>query len=288
MITATISKELVTADGKGELRVELSLEKGIITSLYGDSGVGKTMLLRMIAGLETPGSGHIKYEEQTWYDSSGRTMAIEKRGVGFVFQDYGLFPNMTVEQNIRFACAEDDAELIHYYLETFGLETLKDRKPTELSGGQKQRTAIARALAFKPKVLLLDEPFTAQDKRMSDIVGKEILKYTKEQDCVTVMVTHNLAMTFQLATYIYSIGNGEVINKGTVEEVFLRDASEQGNGLNGVVAELIDKNGKLTCLILVNEQLIEIHAGEVPDVKVGDEVYLKFDQEASTFQLEKL
>ena len=288
MITANLHKELSLASGKGALNVNLTFNHGVVTSLYGDSGVGKTMILRMLAGLEIPDGGNIQHNAQTWFaDSRAKGPTIDKRQIGFVFQDYGLFPNMSVEENIQFAVADGNEALVQYYIEAFELNELKDKRPANLSGGQKQRTAIARALVFKPKILLLDEPFTAQDKRMSTIIGQEILEYTKEEQCVTILVTHNIAATMQLATYAYSISKGEVIKEGTVDEVFLGN-STQRNGIHGVVAEKVWSNDHENLIILANDQLFELRDEGDSDYEVGDEVFLKLDQKTKIFQLQKL
>ncbi|MBL4656776.1 MAG: ATP-binding cassette domain-containing protein [Flavobacteriales bacterium] len=288
MITANLHKELSLASGNGALNVNLTFNHGVVTSLYGDSGVGKTMILRMLAGLEIPDGGSIEHNAQAWFaDSRAKGPTIDKRQIGFVFQDYGLFPNMSVEENIQFAVADGNEALVQYYIEAFELNELKDKRPANLSGGQKQRTAIARALVFKPKILLLDEPFTAQDKRMSTIIGQEILKYTKEEQCVTILVTHNIAATMQLATYVYSISKGEVIKEGTVDEVFLGN-STQRNGIHGVVAEKVRSNDQENLIILANDQLFELRDEGDFDYEVGDEVFLTLDQKTKIFQLQKL
>jgi len=290
LITASLYKELNTANGKGSLNVDLILQKGTITSLYGESGVGKTMILRMLAGLEVPDRGTVMFDEDVWFSNSGGGgLSVDKRRVGFVFQDYGLFPNMSIEENVRFAAVKGDESLIHYYIDTFGLTSLKDRKPIELSGGQKQRTAIARALVYKPKVLLLDEPFTSQDKKRSDIVGQQVLKYTEENDCVTVLVTHDIAATLKLAAYIYSIINGEVISEGNARDVFLNDTGSRRNGLHGVVADKLNHDGRAVLLVLVNEQMVEISGDQgIDQFEIGDEVYLNLDENSSSFSVEKL
>jgi molybdate transport system ATP-binding protein len=289
LVTARIHKELITAEGKGALNVDLTFNHGVITSLYGDSGVGKTMTLRMLAGLDNPDSGVISCGDEVWYsDTGGSGPSAIKRKIGFVFQDYGLFPNMSIEENLRYAAVEDDEALIQYYIETFELSALKDNRPATLSGGQKQRTAIARALVFKPKVLLLDEPFTAQDRKMSTIIGQEVLSYTKDHQCVTVLVTHNIAVNMQLTTYIYSINKGEIIKEGSVHEVFLEDSESKGNGIIGVVAEKVMENNRVTIIVLANDRLLKMHEAEGEEFHVGEEVFLKLNQGTREFQLQKL
>lgn len=289
MLSANLHKELATSTGRGALNVDLTFHQGAITSLYGDSGVGKTIILRMLAGLENPDNGSIKYDGQAWLNDNGHVLvAPNKRCVGLVFQDYGLFPNMSIEENLRYADVDGNNAQLHYYLEVFGLTSLKDQRPDSLSGGQKQRTAIARALVYKPKVLLLDEPFTAQDRKMSTVIGKEILKYTKEHQCITVLVTHNIAATIQLATYIYSISKGEVVKEGSMEEVFLGSADKTENGIYGVIAEKHDMNEVVNLAVLANEQLFEVQVEESSQFEVGDEVFLKLNKDTGSFRLQKL
>ena len=290
MITAGLHKELYTASGESTLNVDLTLQKGAVTSLFGASGVGKTMMLRMLAGLEIPDGGVIKYEDETWFDAEQKcNLAIARRRVGFVFQDYGLFPNMSIEENLRFAVPDKDVALIQYYLEVFGLASLKNRRAMELSGGQKQRTAIARALVFQPGVLLLDEPFTAQDKMMRDVVGQEILKFTEEHNTVTVLVTHEMGAIFQMATYIYSIRDGLVAAEGSVEDVFLEGSTQRRNGVQGIVADIVEREGREALLILINDQVLEIWKDDVDGhFERGDEVYLALNPGNAGVQLQKI
>ncbi|MBL4755334.1 MAG: ATP-binding cassette domain-containing protein [Flavobacteriales bacterium] len=288
MLNASLHKEIDTAHGKIELSVDFALKKGAVTSIYGDSGVGKTMILRMLAGLTTPDGGTVKLNDIYWFGGPTRSnLSLEKRKVGFVFQDYGLFPNMSIEENLKFAVAKGEESFIQTYMDAFGLTVLKNRRPGQLSGGQKQRTAIARALICKPKVLLLDEPFTAQDKQMSAVVGQQIKQFTKEQHCVTVLVTHDIAATLKMSSYIYEIRNGSIAQEGTFEEVFLGGSQNERQGLHGIIADKQGKDGREWVFVLVNEQILEIKLnGEV--LEIGDEVYLQVEQESGRVSLKKL
>ena len=288
MLKASLYKHIETADGKIELSVELTLKQGEITSIYGDSGVGKTMILRMLAGLDSPDRGTIQHNDKFWFDGQAKSnVPLEKRKVAFVFQDYGLFPNMSIEGNLKFATPKGDESLVYTYMDAFGLTSLKDRKPMQLSGGQKQRTAIARSLICKPEVLLLDEPFTALDKQKSAVVRKQIKQYTKEHNCVTILVTHDLAATLKMSSYIYEIKNGKVAREGTFEEVFLGGSQNEWGGFHGVIADKKHQEGREWVLVLVNEQILEISLnGE--DLEIGDEVYLQLDRESGRLGLKKL
>jgi len=288
MLSANLHKELDTADGKIQLSVELTFKNGEITSIYGDSGVGKTMILRMLAGLDSPDSGLVKFDENIWFSGETNTvMPLQHRNLGFVFQDYGLFPNMSIEENLLFAADERDIPLVDSYLNVFDLAALKNKKPIELSGGQKQRTAIARALIYRPKILLLDEPFTAQDKKMSSILGQQIKEYTKEQNSVTVLVTHDIGATLQLSTYIYEVKNGGIFKEGAFEEVFLGNSQNGSGGLHGVIADVKKTDSDRWVLVLVNEQILEIPVKD-EELGIGDEVYLQFDKNSAIILLKKL
>ena len=165
MIVLNIEKNMRTAKGREVLLANAVFEDNKITAIYGESGAGKTTLLRIIAGLESPEKGQLVVREETWFCSENKiNLKSQKRKVGFVFQDYALFPNMTVKQNIIFALKnKKDLSLVSKLLEETGLSNLSNELPAHLSGGQKQRVALARALAQEPEVLLMDEPLSALD-----------------------------------------------------------------------------------------------------------------------------
>ena len=178
MIHIDLQKTLKSAHGEMNLDIKITIEKGEFVTLYGDSGAGKTSTFRMIAGLLKADSGKIRVNENTWFDASSRiNLPPQKRKVGFVFQDYALFPNMTVRQNLEYALDKNqDRNIITQLIETVELGQLQNRKPETLSGGQKQRVALARALVQKPEILLLDEPMSALDSKMRLKLQDYILK----------------------------------------------------------------------------------------------------------------
>ena len=162
-------------DYKASDNVNFGVEKGKLIGLLGPSGSGKTTILRMIAGLETPDSGDIIIDGVRVND-----LAASKRGIGFVFQEYSLFPNMSVIENIMFAQKKPDKQKAISLLKSVELDELPNARIDRLSGGQKQRVAIARALAYEPQILLLDEPFSALDTTVKHKLQDEILKIKKE------------------------------------------------------------------------------------------------------------
>jgi molybdate transport system ATP-binding protein len=189
--------------------------------LFGHSGAGKTTLLRILAGLTKPDKGRIVFNDTVWFDSEKKiNLPPQERNVGYMFQDYALFPNMTVERNISFGQKEKNKEEVDRLVELFDLGLLKDQHPAKLSGGQKQRVALARALAAKPNVLLLDEPLSALDFDMRLALQHEIRKAHELLNTVTIMVSHDLQEVFHLASSVIILKNGTLINKGKPAEIF--------------------------------------------------------------------
>lgn len=189
MIAVDIEKELKAYNGLQTLQVKKEFKPGSITRITGPSGVGKTTFIKMIAGLITPDKGNITANE-TWFDSSqGINLTPQQRRTGFVFQDYALFPNMTIKQHLEYAT--NDAQWITRLLKTGQLDTFTNHKPGHLSGGQQQRLAILRALAIKPKLLLMDEPFSALDIKMKAKLITDLQTLFKEIGATVLIVSHN-------------------------------------------------------------------------------------------------
>ncbi|TSD64626.1 ATP-binding cassette domain-containing protein [Inquilinus sp. KBS0705] len=190
MIDAAIEKRLKAYNGEQTLQIKKQFAKGSITRITGPSGVGKTTFLKMLAGLITPDSGIIKVDDLTWFSAEQKiNLPPQQRRPGFVFQDYALFPNMTVKAHLSYAC--DDAPWISELLEIGKLDNFGSHKPDHLSGGQQQRLAILRALAIKPKVLLMDEPFSALDIQMKTTLIADLRPLFTRLGTTTLIVSHN-------------------------------------------------------------------------------------------------
>lgn len=168
----------------------IELDEGNILAVLGSSGSGKSTLLRIISGLEERGKGDIFIAGKS-VQGKDVFMPVEKRKVGFVFQDYALFPFMTVEKNIYFGMEKKDPKRLNEVIRLTHLEGLEKRYPHQLSGGQQQRAALARTLASDPKILLMDEPFSNLDAELVDGMRKEIKEIIRNQKITTVIVTHN-------------------------------------------------------------------------------------------------
>jgi molybdate transport system ATP-binding protein len=190
MISVDIEKKLKAYRGQQVLKIAGRFETGSITKIYGPSGAGKTTFLKIIAGLIDPEKGKISVDNTIWLDTASEvSLSPQKRKVGFVFQNYALFPNMTVQQHLEYAT--DDKEWIDRLLAIGKLETFAEHKPEYLSGGQQQRLAILRAMAIKPKLLLMDEPFSALDPKMKSGLIAELKTLWDEMGTTVLIVSHN-------------------------------------------------------------------------------------------------
>ena len=215
MIEIDIHKRLFGSNGEMELDINLTIKRGEFLALAGESGAGKTTTLRILAGLESS-MGTIKVDNEIW-QSNNYSLAIQKRKIGFVFQDYALFPNMSVEKNLLFV--HKDIELANYLLDITNLYNLKDRLPHTLSGGQKQRVSLCRAFMKRPKLLLMDEPLSALDPFMRVKLQDEILMLHKEFGTTTLMVSHDLDEIYNLSNRLIIIRDGRIINDGDTKKL---------------------------------------------------------------------
>jgi len=190
MISINIEKKLKAYHGQQVLHIDKQFVTGCVTKIYGPSGSGKTTFLKIIAGLINPDKGVIKADSETWFNAETKiNLSTQKRNIGFVFQQYALFPNMTVRQHLEYATA--DEKWINRLLLLGKLETLQTHKPDYLSGGQQQRLAILRALAIKPWLLLMDEPFSALDAKMKTELIAALKGLLEELNITTIIVSHN-------------------------------------------------------------------------------------------------
>jgi len=226
-LSISIQHSMLTSEGKTNLEVCTEIKGNELLCLFGHSGAGKTTLLRILAGLTKPDKGRIVFNDIVWFDSEKRiNMSPQGRNVGYMFQDYALFPNMTVEQNISFAQRIKDNAEVAKLMVLFDLEALKNQHPAKLSGGQKQRVALARALAAKPNLLLLDEPLSALDWDMRTLLQQEIKKAHELMNSVTLLVSHDVSEVFQLASSVMVLKNGTVVKRGKPDDVFKIKAPE--------------------------------------------------------------
>ena len=259
VIIKSISK--VYPDGTKALHdINLVIEEGEIVVLLGSSGCGKSTLLRIIGGLEKKTSGEVFF-----YDREISGVPVEKRDIGFVFQNYALFPTMTVKENIRFgmklrkmSAADMDARLEHL-LDLMNLREYADKKPGQLSGGQQQRVAIARVLAIQPTVLLMDEPLTALDAKLKDRLRVDLSIMLRQLGITTIYVTHDQAEAMAIADRIAIMNKGVIEQIDTPENIYTKPATD-------FVAQFIGKINKFAGRIAreANDWVVDLGFAHVP------------------------
>lgn len=233
--------------GNFNLDVAFETERGVF-AILGASGCGKSMTLKCIAGIETPDEGRIELNGRILYDSAKKiNLTPQKRRVGYMFQDYALFPNMTVEQNIKAGMGKHpEEEKVRSYINRFRLEGLEKHYPAQLSGGQKQRVAMARMIASEPDILLLDEPFSALDSYLKWELEQEMRDMLAEVQKPVLFVSHNRDEVYRLCSVVSCIDYGkmEVIEK--TKEFFHNPKTKTAAVLSGCknisAAEIVDNN----------------------------------------------
>ena len=254
-------KILVNGNKYIDININLTIQKGEFILLTGESGSGKTTLLRILAGLEEA-NGIIEVFGKRYLDK-GYFLPPQKREIGLVFQDYALFENMSVEQNLLYV--ENNKTLANRLLELTQLIELKDRYPRTLSGGQQQRVALARALMKRPKLLLLDEPLSALDWKIRKILQEEIVNIHKEFNLTTIMVSHDRAEVLKLANRVIELKSGKVLLDTKI------DANYKAAKELVIKAEVVKIFNEIA-FVVANNELVE-----VPNkgLKLGDIVELK-------------
>jgi len=248
-------KPLIGSNGEMLLDINLNLTKGEFISISGASGSGKTTILRILAGLEEA-SGRIVVDDEVWLDKNF-SLPPQKRKIGFVFQDYALFSNMSVEQNLLFV--DNDKNLADKLLSMTELSELKNRYPNTLSGGQKQRVSICRALMKKPKILLLDEAFSALDAVMRTKLQDDVLALHIEFKTTTLMISHDKSEIAKMSDRVVFIDSGKVVEDKRASEMF------SSKTLQGEILKITDDKA----LLSVEKQVLEI---KNKNYKVGEKV----------------
>ncbi|HEG2608621.1 TPA: sulfate/molybdate ABC transporter ATP-binding protein [Campylobacter jejuni] len=279
MIKIDINHPINTTKGRLDLNFKKDIESGKITALFGESGAGKTTLLKIIAGLIKPKLGRIEVDNELWFDSSKNfSLALQKRQIGFVFQDYALFPNMNVKENIAYATSSKAK--VSELLALMGLENLAKIYPKHLSGGQAQRVALARALAREPKILLLDEPLSALDFKMRANLQDELAKILEYFKISTLLVSHDLTEIYKLSHRILELKNGKIIKDFPKNEFFTHSSISAKLRLSATLLEIKKSDILVVLTLLLNQDIIKITLSEweflktYQDIKIGDTLIL--------------
>ena len=276
MIEIDIRKHLLGAQGAFELDLRFTLERGEFITLFGASGAGKTTLLRCLAGLDEPDAGLISVNGETWFDGRSRA-PVQARRVGFMFQDYALFPNMSVRGNIAFALRHGaDARRVDELIELMALGELQNRMPATLSGGQRQRVALARALAAEPRLLLLDEPFSALDHETRLRLQEEVLRMQRRFGISAIMVSHDMGEAYRLSARVLVIEAGRIVQAGPPAQVFGAGRASGKFSFAGEVLTIEAADVVYAVTLLVGPQIVRVIAAadEAAHLKPGDRVML--------------
>ena len=276
MIELSFHKELISAQGKMKLNINCNIEQGSFLCISGKSGSGKTSMLRMIAGLMKPDGGTIRVNDRLWFDAQKRiNLKPQERKTGMVFQDYALFPNMNIKENLHFALNKgQDKKIVADLIETMELGSLQDRKPDTLSGGQKQRVALARALVQRPEILMLDEPLSALDAEMRTKLQKSLLDLYKKYKMTVLLVSHDVGEILKLSNEMIVLENGFISKRGKAIDVF---SNKKVSGKFQFIGEIISikkQNFIFILSILIGQDLVQVVAdeSEVDQFSIGDKV----------------
>ncbi len=276
MIHFQARKELHTSDGPKRLEVDLRVEDGEFVTLFGESGAGKTTILRILAGLTLPESGRIEVDGSVWLDTAKKiNVPVQARSIGLVFQSYNLFPNMTVRENVRFALIDPKEDnFIEELLHMVQLTELADRKPAALSAGQQQRVALVRALARRPRILLLDEPLSALDAAMREKLQDDILEIYRKFKITTIFVSHDVSEVSKMSRRMLLIKDGRIIKEGSPTEIF-SPANPSGKfKFAGEIIAIEDDGIVAVVTVLVGNNPTKVVAtqAERAVLRVGDKV----------------
>ncbi len=268
MITIDCKKK-ISDDFSIDTRLEIN--KGSFVCLYGRSGSGKTTLLRILAGFLRADSGSIKDGDRV-LQKGNEFLSAGKRRIGFLFQDYALFENMSVTGNLLFA--RNDPQKASMLLEILELSEFAKSGVEGLSGGQKQRVALARALMQEPEILLLDEPLSALDFTMREKIQEYLLKIHEQFHQTVILVSHDVSEIYRLCKRVYEMKDGRIVRTGTPEEIFLKTNGSQKFSFAGKIVDLQARDGIKVAVVAIGSQLCEVvlSGAEAEGLQVGDEV----------------
>lgn len=259
--------------------IDIEINKGELVCFLGPSGCGKTTLLRIIAGLETKNSGEVTLEGKDI-----TPLAPSKRNIGIVFQNYALFPNLTIAENIAYGLvnkkikkSEIDKK-VNEMLALVGLEEAKNKYPSEISGGQQQRVALARAIVLQPDILLLDEPLSALDAKVRESLRAEIKRIQKKLNITTIMVTHDQEEALTMGDKIVVFNNGHVMQIGTPEEIYYNPKNDFTADFIGKINFVTSDDGdkkymRPECIEFSKESKSEYKSGIVRDIEFRGNIY---------------
>lgn len=279
MIELNCHKSVLSAEGPVDLSFNFSVPSGRCIGVFGDSGVGKTTLIRLLAGLERPDSGRISYRNSNWVNISEKQWTpSQKRKVGLLAQAPNLFPHLTVEENILFASPKGKKDpLLSELLDLIELQSLAKQFSGRLSGGQQKRVALARALASRPEILLLDEPFNGLDRSIKQKIQDYLLSFQKKYHLSTFVVSHTVSDLYKLCDQVIRMDKNQAHQIGTPEQLF---GASNLSGSIRQTAELlkIEKSGIVFLItVSIGQQIAKLiaHQEDLEGLAIGDLIQLE-------------
>jgi molybdate transport system ATP-binding protein len=270
MIKIDINKQLYGANGVMNLDIDIEISTGEFLAISGKSGSGKTTFLRILAGLEKA-NGVIQIDNKIWLNQD-KILAPQQREIGFVFQDYALFENMTIQDNLLFV--NNDKTLADHLLKITELTNLKNRLPNGLSGGQKQRVSLARAFMNKPQLVLMDEPLSALDPSMRVKLQDEILLLHKEFNTTIIMVSHDPSEIYKLSTRAIVLEDGKIIKDSNNKDILLKTNTKDSFSFEVEVLDIIKNNN--IAIVTANKQIfqIKLSSEDITKLSIGNTISL--------------
>ncbi|WP_109436967.1 ATP-binding cassette domain-containing protein [Aquimarina sp. AU119] len=276
MIHIAVQKKLTAVEGEMLLDVDFTLEEGKLTTLYGESGAGKTSIFRIISGLLKADKGLITVKQKIWLDTEQKIyLKPQQRKVGLVFQEYALFPNMTVKENLFFALEKgQDKKIVDELIAIIELGNLQNRKPQHLSGGQKQRVALARAMVRKPDILLLDEPLSALDPKMRAKLQDYILEVHRQFKLTTLLISHDIGEVVKMSDCVMIIENGMITKQGNPIDIFTNQRVSGKFQFSGKIVQIQKEDVIYIVTIIIDANFVKVIAqeDEIKDLSIGDKV----------------
>lgn len=233
-----------------DLDIDIKTDKKVL-GLLGRSGCGKSVTLKMVAGLIKPDSGKIVVDKKVFFDSENKiNLSPKDRNIGFMFQNSALFPHLTILENVMISMGKRDKKIAEELLDRFHVLELKDKYPNKISGGQRQRAALARMMSINPRMILLDEPFSSLDSNTSFKSEMEVSSFLKETGLSTIFVSHNRNEAYRMTNEIAVIENGKVVDFGP-KDVLMKNPKTVGSAILLGYKNILEKNGSK---IILNER----------------------------------
>jgi molybdate transport system ATP-binding protein len=275
MLQVNVEKKYNNAFGEFSLSVDIEVNKGVVSCFFGPSGAGKSTALKLITGIIKPDNGEIKLDNNIWFNDKKRiNIPIQKRKIGYIFQEESLFPNMTVFQNVKFG--SKDNKFVEEIIAEFNLQSLLQRYPHELSGGQRQRVVLARTLAYQPELLLMDEPFSALDYHSKEEIMNYIAFIKNKYHLTIIIISHDLKEVLKIADYLYQFKEGKIIKEGKPVDIFTHNKLSGKLQLYGEIVNIEKKDIIYIVTVYENNTLhkIVVSGNNINNYNVGDKVVI--------------